>query len=38
MTQIRTIYRPPTNRRRELIDEIGSIAKSLFSTTQTTKN
>jgi len=28
MTQIRTIYKPPTNRRRGLIDGIGSLAKS----------
>jgi len=32
MAQIRTIYKPPTNRRRELIDGIGSLAKSLFGT------
>jgi len=32
MSQIRTIYKPPTNRRRRLIDKIGSLAKSLFET------
>jgi len=32
MTQICTIYKPPINRRRELIDGISSIAKSLFGT------
>jgi len=35
MAQIRgngTIYKPPTNRCRGLIDEIGSLAKSLFGT------
>jgi len=32
MTQIRTIYKPPTNRRRGLIDGIGSLAKLLFET------
>ncbi|KAL6431967.1 hypothetical protein ACFW04_007417 [Cataglyphis niger] len=32
MIQIQTIYKLPTNRRRELIDGIGSIAKSLFGT------
>jgi len=31
LAQIRTIYKPPTNRRR-LIDGIGSLAKSLFGT------
>jgi len=30
IAQIQTIYRPPINRRRRLIDEIGSLAKSLF--------
>jgi len=30
LVQIRTIYKPPTNRRRGLIDGIGSLAKSLF--------
>jgi len=32
LAQIRTIYKPPTNRRRRLIDGIGSLAKSLFGT------
>ncbi|KAL6418438.1 hypothetical protein ACFW04_012092 [Cataglyphis niger] len=32
MTQIQTIYKPSTNRRRGLINGIGSIAKSLFGT------
>jgi len=32
MTQIRTSYRLPINRRRGLIDGISSIAKSLFGT------
>jgi len=32
MAQIQTIYKSPTNRRRELIDGIGSLAKSLFGT------
>jgi len=32
IAQIRTIYKPLTNRRRELIDGIGSLAKSLFET------
>jgi len=33
MTQIQTIYRSPTNRRRGLVNGIGLIAKSLFDTT-----
>ncbi|KMQ96322.1 env protein [Lasius niger] len=32
MTQIQTVYRSPTDRRRGLINGIGSIAKTLFGT------
>jgi len=32
MSQIQTIYKSLTNRRRGLIDGIGSLAKSLFET------
>jgi len=32
LAQIRTIYKLPTNRRKGLIDGIGSLAKSLFGT------
>jgi len=32
MSQIQTIYKSPTNRRRGLINGIGSVAKSLFGT------
>jgi len=30
MSQIQTIYKSPTNRHREILNRIGSLAKSLF--------